>query len=158
MKQLFSLLIGCLIAASVVAQATEHSYYGSLHTPKGELHGLIIFIGFNDTDAGDDVAGWYHDQIPDWAQGDYNEVFDKDDSQIGTVKNMTDYYYNMSDGQFVFTGEVFPEQIPVTPSIIPGVGLDANEAINDAVDYINANYTTYDWSRFDNRKNSIILP
>lgn len=149
MKHLFSLLLGCLIATSAFSQATKHSYYGSLHTPKGELHGLVIFIGFDDTDASDDITEWKHDQIPEWSQGNYNEIFDIDDTQIGTVKNMTDYYYNMSEGQFVFTGEVFPEQIPVSPSADPTV------IINEAVDYINANYTTYDWSRFDNRKNSI---
>lgn len=33
--------------------------------------------------------------------------------------------------------------------------IDAAEAITNAVNYINANYTTYDWSVFDNRINSI---
>ncbi|HET8963539.1 MAG TPA: hypothetical protein VFM99_06565 [Chitinophagales bacterium] len=46
------------------------------------MHTLIVFIGFDDATTTDDYPNWDHDDLPEWAKGDYNDVFDIDDSQI----------------------------------------------------------------------------
>jgi M6 family metalloprotease-like protein len=117
---------------------------GKCHTPKGNLHMLVIFVaieGIEDIEGYDD---WEYNKIPTWAQGESNELFDKSPTTIGNTKNLSLYYKKMSDNKFIVTGEVFPEQI-----ILP-TNTNNYQAICDE---ISRRYPDYNWSRFDNRTN-----
>jgi len=69
------------------SQDTDYSYNGSSVTPKGNLHTLIVFIGLDDATSADNYPEWDYNDLPEWAKGDYNDVFDIDDSQIHTKQN-----------------------------------------------------------------------
>lgn len=156
MKQkLLSTFVLSIMLTYIFAQPTDYSYYGSSVTPKGNLHTLIVFIGFDDATSADDYPNWLHNDLPEWAKGEYNNVFDIDNSQIHTKRNLTSYFYTMSQQTFVMTGEVYPELVIVTPEYLTD-GLNISKAIQDAIDKINLQTHptfNYDWGRFDNRKN-----
>lgn len=82
LRQLLFAVLFVILSRDISAQIMEYSYYGNSVTPKGDLHTLIVFIGFDDATSGDDYPNWAHDDLPEWAKGDYNDVFDIDDSQI----------------------------------------------------------------------------
>lgn len=157
-KNLLLTLVFSAMLNSLYSQTTaDYSYYGSSVTPKGDLHTLIVFIGLDDTTTTDDYPNWDHDDLPEWAKEDYNDVFDIDDSQIHTKRNLTSYFYTMSQGTFTLTGEVYPELVIVTPTYEGDGSLNIPTAIQDAIDKINLQtHPTFDynWSRFDNRKNT----
>jgi hypothetical protein len=95
---------------------------GYVHTPHGHIHMLVIFVGYTNTTSADDVGTpgtptyWAHNDIPNWAKGNNNELFSKNIDEIGSLpKNLSSFYYTVSQGNFLVTGEVFPEQIPVAP-------------------------------------------
>lgn len=116
MKQkLFFTFALCIVLSKLFSQVTEYSYYGSSVTPKGDLHTLIVFIGLDDATSADDYDNWDYNDLPEWAKGDYNEVIDKDNSQIHTVKNNTSYMNRISNGNFRVTGEIYPNLILVDP-------------------------------------------
>lgn len=135
---------------SFVVNGSTTSTNGYVHTPKGNLHVLIVFIEpLNYTlppnylgNPADPINGWPVGGIPNWASGESNLLIDKNIIDIGTNKNLSLFYQEMSHGQFLLTGEVFPELIPA-----------ATGEASEAVAYINTNYPLYDWSRFDNRTN-----
>lgn len=158
MKKILLLTVAYgFILLNLSSQTTEYSYYGSSVTPKGNLHTLIVFIGLDDATSADNYDNWDYNDLPEWAKGDYNEVFDIDDSQIHTVRNLTSYNYTMSQGTFTMSGEVYPELVIVTPIYNTDGSLQITTAISDAIDQINLQpHPTfdYDWSRFDNRKNT----
>lgn len=136
----FIIILSILVANRICAQ-TNYSYYGSSLTPKGDLHVLIVFVGFDNTTSADDIIDpsgpdWLHDQLPEWAQGDFNDVIDIDNSQIGVKHNLTDYFYSMSQGNFTITGEIYPDQVQVTPFIVSGA-ISLSTAFQDAVAIIN---------------------
>jgi len=130
---------------------TSSSTYGYVHTPKGHLHMLVIFVGYNNTTSADDVGTpgtetyWAHDDIPNWAKGDINHLFCKEIEDIGEEKNLSSFYYTVSDGEFLVTGEIFPEQVMVDPG----------EWQDSVIRRINENpdYDNYNWGRFDLRTN-----
>jgi M6 family metalloprotease-like protein len=143
--------------------STASSTNGVVHTPKGNLHILIVFIenqndkppSSYDGDLQNNPPGyWAPNDIPNWAKGTSNELLDATPATIGTTKNLSLFYKEMSDGEFILTGDIFPELIPV--SGLNSLGGVANYAqVNaQAVAYINANYPNYNWSKYDNRTNS----
>lgn len=125
---------------------------GWVHTPKGELHVLVLFIAntcnIPDPNWGGDpylpgeINHWSPSFIPNWTMGTSNRLFDATPATIGTTKNLSLFYREMSHGQFILTGEIFPDMIQ-TPS----------GSLSDAIAYINLNYPNFDWSRFDRRTN-----
>ena len=121
MKKLFICIAFCIFYTIINAQS--NSYYGQSLTPRGDLHVLIVFVGFDTTTSANNLPTWDHDNIPDWAMGDYNDVIDIDDNQIGIKRNMTDYFYTMSQGNFIVTGEVYPDLVI---SLAVGVLTDRN--------------------------------
>lgn len=154
MKINFTLII---MLQSLIAIGQTFSYNGITTTPNGNLHILFVFVGFDDQTSADDITDWAHDDIPEWAKGDFNEIIDKDDSQIHTIKNLTSYYHTMSEGNFIITGEVYPELLIVTPTYTP-LGLDYSDALLDAVELINLQTNlSFDYNygnRFDERVNN----
>ncbi|MBK7108941.1 MAG: hypothetical protein IPH61_07330 [Bacteroidetes bacterium] len=108
MKVSILIFIAIFFSLKLYTQDTA-SYYGNSFTPKGNLHVLIVFVGFDTTTIADSSETLEHDKIPDWAMGDFNGVIDKDNSQIHTIKNVTSYLHTMSNGAFTITREIYPK-------------------------------------------------
>lgn len=161
-----NLLIVPLILNSILIYAQDTSYFGNSLTPTGNLHILIVFIGFDTTNVSDSSITWKHDSIPNWAKGNFNDIIDIDDSQLHNRKNITSYFHSMSSGNFLLTGEVYPDLIRVSPDYneildslgnIIGYSLDVLDVPDDAIEIINLQDNLlfdYDYTRFDNRTNS----
>lgn len=96
-------------------EATYYSYNGSVHTPKDTLHMLVIFRAFNnnteDWNIGQPDLFWAHDDIPSWAKGASNKLFDSSHHTIGQTLNLSAWFHRMSKGKFIVTGEVFPHLV-----------------------------------------------
>ena len=94
MKKTYIILL--LFFECLFIQAQSLSYNGQSLTPKGSLHVLIVFVGFDTTTNANNLPSWDHDKIPDWAMGDFNNVIDYDGSQIHDTKNLTSYFATMA--------------------------------------------------------------
>lgn len=125
----------------------RNSTYGQVHTPKGNLHVLVIFIQ-NDNDT-IDRNGWKHHQLPDFVNHENNDLISSSINDIGTKSNLSTWYSDMSMGEFKFTGDIFPEIIPVPANMY---GNDSKIS-RGAVDYINKHYPDFNWAKYDNRTN-----
>jgi len=138
--------IECEVLDTIVPPSGESTYapYGGVHTPKGNLHTLVIFVGFQDSTI---------DDIPEWAKGEDNAIFNSDPNSIGNKLNVSKFYKAMSNQEepFLLTGDVFPELI-----IVPyDESYNNTSNINEAVfSYINGNYPYFNWGKYDNRTNS----
>lgn len=117
----------------------RHSCFGAAHTPKGNLHLLIVFVGFNGV--GDSISvpnpawennlnvddDWYwpadFDFLPNMAHDTgnvivpgQNRLFNSDPATVmgpNQIQNLSQYFYQMSDGKFIVTADVYPRQVPV---------------------------------------------
>ena len=79
------------------------------HIPsKGVLKALFIFVQFDD-DKNVKSKAWTYDtlSLPSWAKTFVN----KEPSRNFPVKNISQYYYEMSNGKFFLTGDVYPELV-----------------------------------------------
>lgn len=158
----FSFLVMIGLGGSACGQSKQPlSSNGQVHTPKGNLHVLLIFVRYEDRDLRSGDAAWPDSTyvLPDIAKGDINAFFDKEVatvSQPGHIRNMSDYYYQNSQGAFLLTGEIFPVQVPV--KYIPENGSNffarQGELNIAAIKWIAAHYPNFDWSKFDKRTNS----
>lgn len=144
-------------------ETTPHSANGYIHTPKGDLHVLVLFISFDDnndtifdyespnnTNA---LRYWAPNDLPNWAKGNSNALFDKTASTIGQKRNLSNWFNIMSMGNFTVTGEVFPEMVRL-PAALRGAYPQA-AAQTAAWTYIRNNpaYDGFPWSNFDKRGN-----
>lgn len=129
-------------------------------TQRDTLHVLVIFRTFNnnneDWDVNDNQIYWAHDDIPNWAKGASNWLFDVDASTIGQTLNISSWFKQMSLGNFIVTGEVFPHLI-VMDSLTQTPGTTTyydNAWSNIASTYqkIRTDYPNYHWSKFDRRQ------
>ena len=84
MKKAFYFLFGLLALSNSVWSQSPSSTNGDVFTPKGHLHALVIFVGFDHTTSADNVSGWDHDDIPDAAKGADNDLFN---SAVGSSKD-----------------------------------------------------------------------
>lgn len=135
----------CEIVDEYVIDSTKSVYMpnGGVHTPKGHLHGLVVFVKFIDSNITD---------IPSWALGADNGVFNSVATNIGNTLNISYYYKAMSNQNdpFLFTGDIFPEVVPIADS----VNWDARDSINmEVFNWININYPNFNWGKYDNRTN-----
>jgi M6 family metalloprotease-like protein len=138
-----------------------HSWLGQVHTPKGDLHMLLIFVRFGDKDLMPNAKIWPNESaegiLPDMAAGNVNQLFHNDPGLIGSLpeQNISDFYYAMSGGTFRITADVFPVQVPV--QLVPTKGGNffsrQRDMNNEAIKWIAENYPDFDWSRYDRRKN-----
>lgn len=126
---------------------TSYSYNGFAHTPKGNINVLVIFVGFNSTTSAEDVTGWAHNQIPTWATGADNTLFNLNTSTIGNYDNLSLFYKEMSLNQFTVTATVFPQQVMINQNTSFTVMAHSVES------WLNTNYPHYNWGQFDNRTN-----
>ncbi|GBD89759.1 hypothetical protein BMS3Abin04_00471 [bacterium BMS3Abin04] len=122
-KRVFFICLFLLIAScSSVKQtghAEVHDIMGSFpkkivvknktHIPSEDvLKALFIFIQF-DNDKNVKSKAWPYDtlSLPAWTKTFVN----KEPSKNFPVKNISQYYYEMSDGKFFLTGDVYPELV-----------------------------------------------
>lgn len=93
-------------------ETNPYSYNGYEHTPKDTLHILVIFRAFNnnteDWDIGNNQLFWAHDDIPSWAKGASNKLFDSSYHTIGQTLNLSAWFHRMSKGKFIVTGGNIP--------------------------------------------------
>ncbi|GJQ61979.1 MAG: hypothetical protein SCALA702_10320 [Melioribacteraceae bacterium] len=77
------------------------------------LHALVVFVTFDDDDDKKDASGiWNVGELPSYA----SDLFDNDTSDGITPYSLTDYWFNMSHGKFVFTGDIYPETVTLRPA------------------------------------------
>lgn len=126
---------------------TSYSYNGECHTPKGNLHVLVVFVGFTDPDQ-PESDHWDYNTIPDWANGSDNDIFNKEVANIGSPSNLSLFYKQMSLGDFTITATVYPEQamIEYDPSMA--------SMNSDVCEWLSNDDASYNWGQFDNRTNN----
>jgi M6 family metalloprotease-like protein len=143
------------------SEAALSSTLGNRLTPHGNLHVLVIVVRYHDAHLHDEPA-WPDSsepgRLPEMFRGDNNEMFCATAEAITAeprTHNLSDYYWTMSQGAFVVTGEVYPVQVPV--SFVPENARNFSsrqQVMNqEAIDWIAANDPDFDWSRFDQRTN-----
>lgn len=115
--QLHEMGMQCALMDTTFVPLPENglSYNGYVHTPKDTLHMLVIFRAFNnnteDWNIGQPDLFWAHDDIPSWAKGASNKLFDSSHHTIGQTLNLSAWFHRMSKGKFIVTGEVFPHLV-----------------------------------------------
>lgn len=138
------------------------SYFGKVHTPKGNLHMLVIFVRYDNICLFKDSPVWpdttCKGMLPNIATGDPNDLFHSDPEAIrglDRVQNISDYFYAMSGGKFLITADIFPEQVPVKYINESGRNFFQRQAkMNQAaIEWIAEHYPDFDWSRYDRRTN-----
>lgn len=156
----------CLSFAYAQQPIVSQSFYGQAHTPRGHLHMLVVFIRYEDKWQGQpSVREWpdssHPDSLPEMARGATNGWFCADSAATAEatrqgIKNISTFFYSVSGGTFLVTGEVFPVQVPV--KFVPLKGGNTfsrqTEMNQAAFNWIGVNYPAFDWSRFDRRKNA----
>lgn len=135
------------------------SYWGGVHTPKDDLHLLVIFVGYNDLDSTwVPNPGWLTwpsnpSILPEFARGDTNDLFNTDPSTISypnSKQNLSEFYYTVSGGEFRVTADIYSEQVIVDYDTRDSGYSVMNKA---ALTWIANNDTAFDWSKYDNREN-----
>ncbi|GAB4416915.1 MAG: hypothetical protein OHK0039_26640 [Bacteroidia bacterium] len=160
MKNHLLLILGilplCLSAQGLL------SAHGQVHTPRGDLHMLIVFVRYEDRSRIASARAWPDTSgegvLPVMATGPDNALFYSDPARLEQgprTRNLSDYYYAMSGGRFRLTADVFPMQVPV--AYVPETGgnfFDRQNRMNRAaIDWIATHYPGFDWSRYDRRTN-----
>lgn len=149
-------------SVGLYAQGGLLSSHGDTHTPKGDLHVLLIFVRYTGADLMKDKKTWVNVSkegvLPDMAVGEINDLFHSDPESLETEQstfNMSDFYYTMSGGDFRLTGDVFPIQVPVAYIGENKRNFFARQSqMNQAaINWIAENYPDFDWAKYDNRKN-----
>ena len=139
----------------------KYSYYGDVHTPKGNLHILLVFVRYENTSRMNSPI-WPDETargvLPEMGKGEENALFNTDPETIGKPgqpKNLSDFYYHMSGGKFKLSGEVFPVQVPVTFETSKATNFFSRQSRmnKEAVKWMAENYPDFDWKKFDQRTN-----
>lgn len=153
--------LGPSMAQELGLPAPPHSTYGKVHTPRGDLHVLVILVRYPERSLLHN-SKWpdssEQGDLPTIFQGKNNQMFCRDADSLGLrrYQNLSDYLYVMSDGQFRVTAEVYPRQVPV--NYVPERGgnfVSRQQTMNQqAVEWIVAQDPEFDWARFDRRTNA----
>ena len=132
------------VSSGIAVQAQESSTNGYVHTPKGRLHILVVFVDEKGNTASN--QHWPAGQLPTWAQNSPNDFLSKRPEDIQQTSNMSKFFHDMSGGKFIVTGEVFPELVKID---------DFNAFASQTVNEIDQNpaYDNFNWSKFDLRTN-----
>ncbi|MCB0845703.1 MAG: hypothetical protein KDE26_20780 [Bacteroidetes bacterium] len=167
MKQIsFFILFLTYLFSQAQSDLPSKSYFGNVHTPKGDLHMLVIFVRYDDVCLFKDSLQWpdstQKGTLPEIALGDPNELFYTDPDMLtmsfetgDRKRNISDYFYAMSGGKFRITADIFPEQVPVKYIRETGRNFFSRQAEMNtaAVEWIVEHYPDFDWSRYDKRTN-----
>lgn len=150
--------------------AAGNSNNGYAHTPKGNLHVLILFVTFSQDDnlpGNDELSSfWPKNDVPDYAAtgGITNDFLDIDGNSPSGRNNLSKYYqtmsgYNGSSG-FSLSGKIFHVQIDKSITLPPDLNKEEQldylekEYTRRAVDALKTKYSSEDWSVFDQRTNN----
>lgn len=123
---------------------------GYLHTPKGRLHVLMIFVSYNNYAGQYTDQDWVANDMPNWAKGVDNNLFNSDPNQIGIKNNISMWYNVMSAGKFIVTGEVYHVNIDV---VMDGTSFDYKEMNKRVLNKLLIDNPGIDLSKFDRRIN-----
>lgn len=159
-----TLLIPLLVLLSVTAivgqQRTQfYAPNGLVHSPKGHLHILVIIVRFANFDPMRGNEVWPDsDRLPEMARGLNNQLLSSSPYEVGKgtgPMNLSEFYYEMSGGKFILTGDIFPVQVPVSFDGITKRNVHSRQTLVNkyAVQWIAKRYPDFDWSRYDNRTN-----
>ena len=158
----FALLISLIKCTATQSQSTQvysvENFKLNKSTPskgvsitsKGKLKALFIFVIFKD-DTLTKSAGWEYNTkaLPNWATSIVNPSSDKKFPQT----NLTHYFYEMSQGNFLLYGDVYPKIIIPDSTenkykSIAQVNFEILNKLDDEIDY-----SQYDnWKRTKNGK------
>ncbi len=132
----------------------RYAPHGALHTPKGRLHLLVLYVHFADDTL--DHPRWPADQIPDFARDDSlgnNDLFSREPAQIGQRENLSDWFHEMSGGQFVVTAHVHQRPVYVgTRAPAPTQRISFGPAARQALAHVRDSLAL-NWAAFDQRQN-----
>lgn len=128
--------------------------YGGSFTPKGDLRMLIVFVKYGGIYDTMYLEGWNNGDFPDWAMSSNEAAFYHDYSDFPNSifsdtnrKSVSNFYYQMSGGQFRLIADYYPDVITLSP--IP------NEARGDFHKRVLAQIpSSFDWKPYDNRINN----
>ena len=100
----------CPDLTDVGDEPQEGGRYKPAENESGEyFRALFVYVQFSGDTT--DYTGWTHDELPDWA----DEFIDT--SVISPYNDLTfsDYWDEMSQGNFDFIGDVYPELVILRP-------------------------------------------
>lgn len=130
-----------------------HIYNGEVFTPTGDFRVLIVFITFGGIYDTMYLEGWNNGDFPDWAMSSNEDAFYHDYTDFPNDiysdtnrKSVSNFYYQMSRGQFRLVADYYPEVITLSP--IPNERRD--EFHKRVVQQIPR---SFDWTPYDKRKN-----
>jgi hypothetical protein len=128
---------------------------GLAFTPKGDMRALIVCVGFGPTWDNQSCNDWPtgSNTLPDWANSKeymYNSYSDFSTyASSNHYQNISRFYYEMSDGDFRFIADVYPNRINIDLT-----GLTFYSQINRrALGVMKSQNPNFDWSPYDSRKN-----
>lgn len=134
-------------------RATGYIPYGGVFTPKGDLRVLIIFVKYGGIYDTLNLPGW-NGVFPDWATSPTEKSFYNNYTEFQqniyydiNRKSVSNFYYQMSGGQFRLVADYYPQVITVDPTTV----LTRGEFHQKVLDQIPS---TFDWSPYDNRTNN----
>ncbi len=128
---------------------------GGVFTPKGDIRILVVFISYGEPWDSEEVEGWPVDSpFPDWAtnpnERPFYTSFDEFSSDVYSDRNrssVSNFYYQMSNGQFRMVADYYPRKVVVNVDPNDHWGHIHRKALAQIADDV-------DWSRYDNRTNS----
>lgn len=150
------------------SRSGSNTTYGEVHTPKGELRVLFIFVGYEGVDTivssnkkrilNPNWLTWHKDSIPRFAKGNINGLFNADPNTIthpNVKHNLSELYYLMSNGKFKITADIYPElvKIPFLGNYKQWDPFTADTMNQSAIEWIAQNDPSFDWSKYDKRTN-----
>ena len=145
-----------ILRKSVMTSSGYYSPYGKTFTPTGDLKILIICAGLGTPYDNYEVPNWPtgSNTFPNWVSN--NETFYTDNSQFSNPLTLNDkynvsrMYYEMSQGKFRLTANVYPTRIDVDPT-----GSSSFAQLNKKViEKMKSMEPNFDWSPYDNRTNN----
>ncbi len=150
-KSAFTLIVFFSVFFSACGQYGL-STNGLVTTPRGDFHALVVFVSFYEDSLDGQQEVWPYDELPIFARGENNELFNANPDEIGERNNISKWYSDMSMGKFRFTADVFPEPIMVKKHM-NSAGVPINTLINKEVFAQLRRKKDINWSKYDKRKN-----
>lgn len=117
---------------------------GRYKTATGNIHALIVFAQFKDDNFSS--PSWPLNQMPDWA----DDFIESSPCSTFSTNNLTQYFYEMSNGTLQLTGDIYPNLI-ITDNYQSNYSIhSSNQEILLKTD-AQVNYQNYDnWDKISN--------
>lgn len=169
MKHIQVLFVALVLLITTQLYAQQNSTFGKYYTPKGKLKVLVVFLS-RDGEQDTIVNNWpngtgdaKYTTLPTWKDDLFYTNFEAFDTLTlaadTAVKNLSNYFYQMSGGELQIIAEYFPERF-----VVGGVNLaikkykEGNSILIDAViDSLNNRIQqmgaglSFNFPSFDNR-------